>query len=309
MGLFKKKDPCAICGGKVSGLFPSKIEGQYVCGDCYGVVDLPSTRPTAAMTIEDFRGYMQFREENALLKAQFQPTQKIDFGLWDTKFMFDMNNRLLCMDKNLDKTIFEGVHIKSFVIKEDSIPLYEGSAAGLNHYTSTVPERAMEMGPQISRLAMQAQMRRDMERLREHIGNNNSNTSNSYISNIDIPEPFKNFNVEIWFEHPYWDVFKADMSGPTFDDERPDLNDYLQSYEEKAKVMDELAHAFMNLAFPGAPEQVVAPAGTVVQGSTMAATTASTDVVEEIQKYKALMEQGVITEEEFAAKKRQLLGI
>ena len=62
-------------------------------------------------------------------------------------------------------------------------------------------------------------------------------------------------------------------TGMCFDDERPDLNDYLQSYEEKAKVMDELAHALMNLAFPGAPEQ------------------------------------GIITEEEFAAKKRQLLGI
>lgn len=270
MGLFKKKDPCAICGGKVSGLFPSKIDGQYVCSDCYGFVDLPSTKPTATMTIEDFRGYMQFREENALLKEQFQTSQQIDFGLWDTKFMFDMTNHLLCMDKHLGKTIFEGRHIKSFVIKEDSIPLYEGSASGLNHYISTVPNRAMDLAPQIARLAMQAQMRRDMERMRELMNNDNNN---HYTPHIDIPEPFKNFNVEILFEHPYWDVFKADMSGPTFDDERPDLNDYLQSYEEKAKVMDELAHALMNLAFPGAPEQ------------------------------------GIITEEEFAAKKRQLLGI
>jgi len=36
---------------------------------------------------------------------------------------------------------------------------------------------------------------------------------------------------------------------------------------------------------------------------------AAPDVVEEIQRFKALMDQGIITEEEFAAKKRQLLGI
>ena len=40
MGLFTKKDPCAICGEKVKGLLPWKVEGQYVCNDCYGVVDI-----------------------------------------------------------------------------------------------------------------------------------------------------------------------------------------------------------------------------------------------------------------------------
>lgn len=307
MGLFSKKDPCAICGGKVKGLFSSKIEGQYVCTDCYGIVDLPASTSTSDMTLEEFRGYMQFREENALLKQQFQTTQQIDFGLWDTKFMFDMTNRLLCMDKHLGKTIFEGRHIKSFVIKEDTVPLYEGSAAGLIHYVSTVPDRAMAMAPQIMQMAMQARMRRDMEHMRERMNNDNNNTY--HTTNIDIPEPFKNFNVELRFEHPYWDIFTADMSGPSFDNERPDLNDYLHVYNDRAKVMDELAHAFMNLAFPGAPEQVVAPAGTTVQNAAPTVAAVATDVVEEIQRFKALMEQGIITEEEFAAKKRQLLGI
>ena len=36
---------------------------------------------------------------------------------------------------------------------------------------------------------------------------------------------------------------------------------------------------------------------------------APVDAVAEIQKFKTLADQGIITEEEFAAKKRQLLGI
>ena len=36
---------------------------------------------------------------------------------------------------------------------------------------------------------------------------------------------------------------------------------------------------------------------------------AETDSIAEIQKFAALKDQGVITEEEFAAKKKQLLGI
>ena len=36
---------------------------------------------------------------------------------------------------------------------------------------------------------------------------------------------------------------------------------------------------------------------------------AAVDTVAELQKYKMLVDTGVITEEEFAAKKKQLLGI
>ena len=34
MGLFNKKDPCAICGGKVKGLFPWHVGGELVCNEC-----------------------------------------------------------------------------------------------------------------------------------------------------------------------------------------------------------------------------------------------------------------------------------
>ena len=302
MGLFGKKDPCAICGGKVSGIFPSKIEGKYVCSDCYGIVDLPSTYSTSNMTIEEFRGYMQFREENALLKEKFQITNEISFGFFDTKFALDTKNRLLCMDKFLGKTIFEGKNIKSFVIKEDLTPIYEGNATGLIHHVSTVPDRAREMAPQLAQAAMWAQMKERMER----------NKENGYVANVDIQEPFKQFNLEIRFDHPYWDVFQADMTGPTFNNDRPDLNDYLNAYENRAKIIDELAHALMLVAFPGAPEQTIAANASVIQMAMPVATAtlaAAPDVVEEIQRFKALMDQGIITEEEFAAKKRQLLGI
>ena len=105
MGLFGKKDPCAICGGKVKGIFPSKIEGQLVCSDCYGIVDLPDNA-AGRMTLREFQGYMTFREENQRLRNQFQVTEEVDFGWFDTKFVFDLNNRLLCMDKSLGKKSF-----------------------------------------------------------------------------------------------------------------------------------------------------------------------------------------------------------
>lgn len=308
MGLFTKKDPCAICGGKVKALFPWRIEGQLVCNECHGSVDVPDY-VEKNMTISDFRSYMTFREENAQLKQNFQVTQQIDFGWLDTKFMFDMNNSLLCMDKHLNKTIFEGAQIKSFVIREDNAPLFEGSTTGLIHYVSTVPDRVMAMAPQFAQIQMQMQLQRTAERLVDRLDGDNDTCPTPARPQIDLPEPFENFVVEIHFEHPYWDVFTADMAGPRFDNERPDLKDYLNRYNDNVTVMGELANALKQIAFPGAPEQQVGTSAPVMSGQTVVTPAVSVAAVSEIQRFKSLMEQGIITEEEFAAKKRQLLGI
>lgn len=301
MGLFTKKDPCVFCGGKVKGLFPTKIEGKYVCSDCYGDVDLPSERKKD-MTLQFFRDYMAFREENAALREKFQTTEKIDFGFFDTKFMFDTTNQLLCMDKDLSKTIFEGKNIRSFLIKEDSRVLFEGTAEGLRYFESTVPESAMALLPQITQFNVRMEMYRELERMRDNKDDNDNNRPQRPY--INLPEPFRNFNVEIYFDHPYWSEFTADMSGPTFDTERPSVDEYLSTYRERAATMKQLAQALMAVAFPGAPEvngsaPVTAPA----------AAAPAVDAVAEIQRYKQLLDQGIISEEEFTAKKRQLMGL
>ena len=129
-------------------------------------------------------------------------------------------------------------------------------------------------------------------------------------------KPFQNFVVEIYFDHPYWNEFKADMSGPRFDNDRPDVNDYLRSYQNDIAVVEELAQYLTAVAFPGAPEQVIDPMNPMTAQATSFVTPAApvaaapaTDAVEEIQRFKALLDQGIITEEEFTAKKKQLLGI
>lgn len=307
MGLFGNKKTCAICGGKVPLLFPWKVDGQYVCNLCHGSVDLPQGMEDG-MTMDEFKAYLQFREENHQLKQQFQVTQKIDFGWLDNKFLFDTGNKLLCMDKNLDKTIFSGNQIKSFTIKEDNTPLFEGGPAGLICYTSTIPDRVMAMEPLINQYRIQAQIQRDMERLADRLDDGTSNSSYT-TTRIDIPEPFRAFLVEIQFEHPYWSVFTADLSGPTFDNDIPRVDDYLRDYQSKAQTMGQLARALMQVAFPGAPEQQVASVAPPVTGQTVVTPTVSVDAVSEIQRFKELKDMGIITEEEFAAKKRQLLGL
>ena len=301
----------------MKGLLPWKIDGQLICNECYGHVHLPNNAVNH-MSLQDFRGYMAFREENHMLKDQFHVTDQVDFGWLDDKFLFDMNNGLLCMDKNLNDTIFEARHIKSFTIREDAALLFQGSASGLVCQASTVPDRIAAMEPQIMQYKMMEQRQRNMERMVDMLDGERNNNTNNYRRTIDIPEPFKKFVVEIRFNHPYWNVYTADMGGPTFNNSFPDAGDYMRVYNDRAAIMEQLARTLMAFAFPGAPEQYLTPmsAGMVgmagmagMAGQTVVNPTMNVDAVAEIQRFKSLMEQGIITEEEFTAKKRQLLGI
>ncbi len=319
MGLFSKKEakkevvvetgPCAICGENLPQN-PYTFEGQQICYKCHDVAEnLPEAVRDNA-TIEVVKEYRVFRERNAQLKQQFQVTRKIDFGWFEEKFMFDTVNHLLCFDKKLKKPIYEGCQVKSFEIREDDAPLFRGSAEGLICYTSTVPERVRAMEPQILQLRMQADMRREMERVMEQRQRENGSTEIHSLPTVSVPVLFQKFFVEIHFDHPYWPLFTADKNGPRFSDTEPDANGFLTSYKEGVQLMEELARSLMEVAFPGAPEQTVASSGvTMVNGGGVSVPGLAVDTVAEIQRFKDLMDKGIITEEEFTAKKRQLLDI
>lgn len=302
MGLFSKKPPCPICGGKVSWLLPTKIEGEAVCDDCAGKMDIQDEIKDQ-MTMLEARDYMTWYNENQVLKDNFIISQKIDFGMLDTKIIFDFENKLFCMSKQPDKTIFEGIQLKSFTVKEDNALLFEGSAAGLKQYISTVPERVMALAPQITQFMINKRLTQAIERMDD----DDDDRRSTYHPGVDIPEPFQEFNVELHLEHPYWKNIKCDMSGPVFSSSYPDIDDYLQDYQRNIESVEQLVRAFMLVAFPDAKEIAADSIRQAAQNQQSVQQTG--DPIEEIKKYKSLMEQGVINADEFNAKKKQLLGI
>lgn len=295
MGLFTKKEPCAICGGKVKGLLPWKIEGQYVCDSCHGVVDVQKDKED--MTMEQFRQYRAFREENQALKDQFTISQKVDFGAFDTKLVFDFDHRLFCMDQHLGKTVFRGGEIKSFVIQEDGAPIFEGGPQGLVRYESIVPERLTMMAPQLNQILMQKQLEDQL-----NVGRDPDHRPAPRF--YDIPEPFKKFQVSIYVDHPYWSLLECDRSGPTFDNDYPDVNDYMNRYQEGYWLMENLAQCLMAVAFPDAPAE-----GAQQEEQPAAAAAPAQDAVTQLKQYKQLLDDGVITQADFDAKKKQLMGL
>ena len=94
---------------------------------------------------------------------------------------------------------------------------------------------------------------------------------------------------------------------PGYDRHQPDVEDYLKEYRAKSGELLELAKHLMRLIDPAAKERWDGAATEKNAAAKPAA--APVDVVTEIQRYKGLLDAGIITEEEFTAKKRQLMGI
>ena len=111
-------------------------------------------------------------------------------------------------------------------------------------------------------------------------------------------------------EHPYWSTYRGEIKAPTFSATKPDVGNYLCEYQNAVEKLHELAMNLMQMICPGAREvrgnANQAFGNTVVTNQTAPA---GGDAIEEIKKFKELLDAGIITEDEFAAKKRQLLGL
>lgn len=302
MGLFGKKKPveyCAICGkerktGLLRGLFQTEIEGQYVCSECVSGTDIQQEIYNT-ITMDQFRAYLTFREENQRLKEQFAVTAKIDFGSWDTKVVFDQNNGLMCLDENLSKTVFQRGELKSFVIREDDVVIFEGGEAGLACYNSNVPNLVRMMEPEFNEFRRR-RIDFDNRLLRMSVEERNQERSNR--PRFTRAEPFDRFYVELYFEHPYWNRISLDLQGPRFHDTEPDAASYLAGYRSGYAVMENLANELMLFGFPAAGMPAEA-----------AAVSSQTDAAEALLRFKELLDMGVLTQEEFDAKKKQLLAL
>ena len=310
MGLFSnKKKLCPVCGEPTPRLFPTKVDDTALCKECAKKIYLPDGK-LGQMTIDEFLQYMNFYEENQSLRERFTKT-------YDSKnagIVLDETNRLFRLRDESAALVFEVSSLKSFRILEDSTVLFESQANGLRCYESDIPNRARQLAGVIGEFKARRkeyEFRKDMERRREENAKRRGEEyQKQYIPmpSLGCDEPFQNFYVELILEHPYWSDFRVEICGPRFQYD-PSVEGYICDYENEAGRMHELAMNLMQFICPGAQEihdgEVQNQA--VVTRQTVQPTGSS--AIEEIKQYKELLDAGIITEEEFAAKKRQLLGL
>lgn len=318
MGLFtSKKNPCAICGGPTPRLFPTTVEDQPICGDCKDKIDLPEG-VFQGMSLADVRGYIAYYDENAALRDIYQETLFVPLGGWNDQMSVDMDHRLFRIRMKGNPLALEASCLRGFRILEDDWVVYESSPEGLLYHPSNAPARAEDLGPAIAQFQMQYQQyehMREMEKMMQE--QSSGKTSSTTFSRMSEPhfnqQVIDQIYIELTLDHPYWGGThkKEYPKTPHFSDTYPDVNNFLKSYNKLMEQLHTLALDLMSFIDPDAQEIQVGTAPRTMAQSQPAAQTPAvvTDPVKEIQKYKGLLDAGAITEEEFAAKKRQLLGL
>lgn len=325
MGLFSNhKKLCPICGGPTPRLLATKVEDTPICKECDRKLDLPDGG-LSRMTLDGLRKYMAFYEGNQALRDRFTETYRFSFGFLGGSMLVDTTHRLFRLRDDANALVMEAANLKSFRILEDNAPLFESGAGVLRCHVSSVPQKIRAMAPQIERFAAEKreyerleEMERMMERRARERNDGAPPPHRPYRPrpSFSAPMPFSQFRVELTLTHPYWGSMSWKLDGPSLDSDYPSAESYLQKYEANVSDLHALASRLMGLIAPGAGEEQVGGAAaqpsvtrSPAASAAPAAQSAAEDPVEQIKKYKALLDSGAITEEEFAAKKRQLLGI
>lgn len=318
MGLFtSKKNPCAICGGPTPRLFPTTVEDQPICGDCKDKIDLPEG-VFDKMTLADVRAYIAYYDQNAALRNLYHETLFVPCGGWNDQMSVDMDHRLFRIRMKGDAMVFEASCLRGFRILEDERVLYESAPDGLRYYPSNVPARAEDLAPAIAQFQMQYQQYEHMEEMEKLMKEQSGGkTSSSTFSRMDRPrftqQVIDQIYIELTMDHPYWGGThkKEYPKTPHFSDTYPNVDNFLKSYNKQIELLHTLALDLMSFIDPNAQEIQVGdvPQSTPMGRSAPQTVAVVTDPVKEIQRYKDLLDSGAITEEEFTAKKRQLLGL
>lgn len=317
MGLFSNnKVLCPICGGPTPRLFPTTVEGTPICKECKRKIFLPDGA-LDQMSMDDFRQYIAFYQENQALRDIFEETYLFDFKKWEQCIRMDVPKRLFRLGRDADVLVMEASCIKDFRILEDDNVLFENSPEGLKCYTTDTADRVRDMAPLVAQFQMEKQQYEHMKRMEEQINavmkehgeENQSRARFHYMSEPTFKKHPRTQGVEAEFtlEHPYWgDTYRWHFATPTFGSYNPSIDGFLREYDalvEKLHVLASNLICFINPDLLGKEIQIGAPTETAGTEDVAA------DPVEEIRRYKELMDSGIITEEEFTAKKRQLLGI
>ena len=315
MGLFSNnKKLCPICGSPTPRFLATKFENEAICKDCDNKIDLPDG-VQGKMTLADFRQYIARYDENAALRSSFSKTFQISYGFLSGSLQVDEAHGLFRLKDNDRSWAFPAAALKGFRILEDTSPIYESGAGVLRCHESIVPARMNEIAPLIAQFQLQRQEYehiQTLERMRHLNDDEDARREWERESERNRPEfemdpPIKNFHVELTLEHPYWHSFHEKLDAPEFDRENPSAERYMKDYQEKAEQLHALALKLMRFIDPAAREEY--PGAKAAPAQQVAQPAAPANAIEEIQKYKALMDAGILTEEEFTAKKRQLLGI
>ena len=278
MGLFSNKNkPCPLCGKATPRLLATKIQDDPICSDCSGGISAED-EIRRTFRLEDLRAHLEYRAANKQAFDALVPTRTVtDDGL---KMLIDDKKRVFAFqtwaDDNPPIFLFDSILGYELYQDDDLVESWQPGAPYVP-YTPALPDTLLGDLAMIARALSQDDDDRRNER---------------YYS--------MNFRLMLQLDNPWWHTWKV-----------KDQTTSGYSYEFQNRVNREFAE-IRNLcnaiASCGGAAVATVPGGAPL-GAGGGTAAAAEDAADGIKKFKELLDAGIINQEEFDAKKKQLLGI
>lgn len=274
MGLFDKKI-CALCGAKAGLLTRQKLRDKaYLCGDCRAKCSPQlSARVFEQMTPDDAVRHMDYVVENQeMYRANFHETYSINTGIMG-------GTRVISVDET------NGWWIVSSSAMPDLLTFDQILSYRLELTTRRLDDKE----------------RHDPHRARMPF-------PPPGLPGCGPFEEITGMKVIVRLNHIWLDEVQLNVLPAIFVTEG-DIHAAYNCTQELFAYFDQqraaAAYAQPVYAAPAAPVMPVAPAVPTAPASA----TSQADAIDTLKKFKELLDMGAITQEEFDAKKKQLLGL
>jgi len=319
MGIFSNnKKLCPICGNPTPRLLARKIEDCAICGNCDSKIFIRKDI-LDNLTLDAFSEYLDYYDGTEGLRKEYKPDYEKAGGFFGGKsFSCDSVHHTFktsIVDRNL---VYQPEHFVRLIVKQDDVPVFELTKDALVIHNTGVLEKIEAIRPEVDAYNAMYQITNSVIRLNNEMERANEGRARTFEEmraeedptrdqrrDFSCNVPFRNWVIELVVNHP-WGEGISDKNGQAFFDlKNPSVeravNQYLNNFDEYKKMV----MAFRKAVCPNA--KVVDEFASAASASQAAVSGVS--AADELKKFKELWDAGIITDEEFAAKKAQLLGL
>jgi len=328
MGLFSNnKKLCPVCGSPTPRLLSTKVEGQALCSACGDKVSFMAESKKGSLTMSSLNEYLAFYDADASVRASFNADfEKQCSGLFTNKAVLcDYSKRVFKLTNMNDAFTLPADSFVRLEVRQDNDVVIELTRDALKIYDTHVIEKIEALKPEVDKYNNIHDMVDTMKGIsdaREYTKAIQEGRTIDYAEklqndrdfersrpNFRCTEPFNKWYMTIEIDHPWGEGFSHHDSQIFFDTQYPSIADALDKYQTEFVGYKEIAMALRKICCPDC--QIIDETNQAAPGTAAPSTSSSaaTSVADDLKKFKELLDDGIITQEEFDAKKKQLLGL
>ena len=335
MGIFTNdKKGCPICGNPTPRLFPTKVEGLPLCKECAAKINMEQSM-LKNLTINELWDHLDYRKANSETFGTF--TDNETHGMGNYVLHMDTDKRLFYIADGSpsNPALFKFEELVSFNLMEDGRTVIQCNKDSYSEGTSSIENYKLPpLKPFVKPSAMvnkPVAASTDKQPGRTSMAASSSNAQTAEEKPKAPDKPVDSLKLNVTLNNPYWKskVYNVSLrSLETEDDIRPWVNDYKNTFaaavdtcEAMAGIMGVKTGKQMMNATKEKAEAILAvqeaeAAAKEAEAAAQAAETAAkiakaaddNAAIEMLRKWKELLDMGAITQEEFDAKKKEIIG-